>query len=121
MNLSTSGYVAVAVILGAPVVALVGFVFAAKRRSIHVADLGTLVLPPLLFVVVWAFREQLQTGWAMIIWPIVIVVVALYALGLKLLAVDRYAPQSERASKALLAILTLAAVAFALSVTQWLD
>jgi biotin transporter BioY len=72
-------------------------------------------------VVIGAFREQIQTGWAMIIWPIVIAVVSMYALGLKFLAVDRYTPQTERTSQALLTILVLVAVALGLSVKQWLD
>lgn len=121
MHLSVSGYVAVAVILGAPLVAIVGLAFAAHRRSLHATDFGALLLPALLFVAVGAFREQIQTGWAMIIWPIVIAVVSMYALGIKLLAVDRYASQSAKTSKALLIILVLMAVALGLLVKQWLD
>jgi hypothetical protein len=121
MALSTSGYAAVAILLAAPVAALSGFVFAARRRAVHITDAGTACLPLVAFVAVAAFREELHTGWAMIIWPVVIAVAALYALALKYVVVDPVFGNARRSSVLFLGVLSLAAMALGLFVPQLLE
>jgi len=121
MSLSISGYVVLILVIGAPLSALAGFIFAARRKSIHVPDFATPVVPALMFVAVGSFRTELLTGWAMVLWPLFIMVVSMYALSAKHLVIDRHIQRTKRTSSALLAVLMLGSFILSVSVPQLLE
>ncbi len=122
MKLSAFGYLVMFTLLGAPVSALYALYQAIKRAKFHVSDIGTLLVPPLIFLFVGRyFRPVLQTGWAMILWPIIIVVIAMYAFALKVAAIESRLSNHRAASIWLFIFISVLSLIVSFSVGPWYD
>ena len=121
MALSAFGYAVLIVVVCAPLAALWAVFRALRVRRLFWEDLGTLVTPPILFVAVGLTRADLQVGWAMVLWPIIIAVLAMYAYSVKATAVDSWAPSARRNSVALATVCSGAAILAALTVPPWYE
>jgi hypothetical protein len=121
MRLSAFGYLVLVVLLGAPVVAVASVTHLLKRKRAHLTDLGTVLLPPVLFVIVGRTRSDLQIGWAMLIWPILIAAASMYALGLKVALFDGRVLETRMSSRVLFAACLAASLLLALTISPWYD
>jgi formate hydrogenlyase subunit 3/multisubunit Na+/H+ antiporter MnhD subunit len=75
----------------------------------------------LTFVAIGATREEIQTGLAMIVWPVLIGMFSMYLFGSKLLIAQRFLSPNGLASRALLPVLVVVAGSLALAVPQFLE
>jgi hypothetical protein len=102
-------------------VALVALVYAYRNGTVWGADVAATILPMLAFVTVAATREEIQAGWAMLLWPVVVGMFSMYLVAAKLLLVQRFVAVSRTASNLLLGTLVLGAAALGLTVPQLLE
>ena len=109
------------VLIGAPALAAIALVGAHRHGRAHVTDYATLVVPTIMFAVVGYTREELRTGWALILWPVIVAVFSMYLLAAKVLVIDRGSVSSKRTSLLLLMILTGGSLVFSLLVPQLLE
>jgi hypothetical protein len=121
MGLSISGYVVLAVLIGAPITAIIAAGWAFKKQRVVWEDLGIVALPPIAFIVVGYFRPQIHLGWAMFLWPLIILILGLYAFALKVAVVDRWYPTVRRNSRLLAALFTGGAVILGSTVGPWYE
>jgi hypothetical protein len=121
MQLSAFGYLVLIVLLGAPVVAVASAIHLLKRKRAHWTDLGTVLLPPVLFVIVGRTRPDLQIGWAMLIWPILIAAATMYALGLKVALFDGRVLDTRASSRVLFTACFAGSLLLALTIGPWYD
>ena len=121
MALSVFGYVVLVTLTGAPLVAIVSVIYLVKRKHAHLTDLGTISLPPVAFVVVARTRPELQIGWAMMIWPILIAVASMYALGIKVALFDDVATVARTSSRVLFTVCLAASLVLGLTIGPWYD
>ena len=119
--LSTSGIAFFVALVGAPLVALLALFYEYRRGTPLGADAAATVLPTFVFIAVGATREEIQTGWAMIIWPVLIAMFSMYMVAAKLLVVQRFATSGRTASKLLLSTLLLGAATLGFTVPQILE
>jgi hypothetical protein len=116
MGLSAFGYAVLVILLGAPVAALTAIVSAAGHKRFFLADLGTLLLPPLVFIIAGLARPQIHLGWAMFFWPLMIVVTCMYAYAVKVWAVKRYPDRAVIISRILFGLTTSIALVLGITV-----
>jgi hypothetical protein len=83
-----------------------------------------MVLPAIVFLAAAVVvRPDLQIGWAMLLWPVTIVLGCMYAFALKALALVRY-PDASVAGKVSASVLIgclVIAIVLALTVPPWYD
>jgi hypothetical protein len=120
-SLDTAGSLFFFALVAGPILAAVALVAAHRHGRAHAADYGALVIPAVLFLLVGYAREELRTGWALILRPILIGVLSTYLLAGKVLIVDRNLTRTNRTSLLLLAALTIGALVFALLVPPLLE
>ena len=120
-TLDASGALFFFALAGAPVVAAVALLRSYRQGTLVAPDLGIPVLPTVAFLAVAIAREELRTGWALLVWPILIAMLSMYLLAAKLLLLQRLCYLSRNTSNVILLLLVSAAVAFALFVPQLLE
>ena len=108
-------------IIAAPVVAIWAAVLAARDDRFFFADAAAVVLSPVIFFVVGAMREGLRTGWALLLWPIIIFVVCAYIYGAKVLLLDDQIRTGRRVANAFLITCVTVAAVMALTVSPWYE
>ncbi len=121
MGLGVFGYILIAVLICAPISALWALNASRVRSRFQIVDIGTLLLPPLAFFIIGGLRRELQIGWALLFWPIIIAVVTMYALPLKVIALNLDASSPKRLSTGLFFVCLSAAVLLAFTVSPWHD
>jgi len=121
MGLSMFGYIVLAIIVGAVGCAFAAGIWAFRKRSLSPEDFGTLVLVPLSFFLVGSLREELHTGWALFLWPIIISVLCMYAFSAKVAFVDAATQTAHRNSRILFLAALAAVAAAALLVPPWYE
>ena len=121
MRLSVYGYIVLATIAGALICAFAGAAYAFRQRSLFVEDFGTLFLVPPLFFFLGMLREELRTGWAVILWPIIIAVICMYAFSSKVAFVDPVTRTPHLNSRILLLTCLIGVTALALTVPPWYE
>ncbi len=110
-----------AVLLGGPACAIAAILAARGRSQSHWLNLGTVVAPPVVFFAVAASTGTHDRGLGLGLWPVVVGLVACYAVAAKVFAVDRLPGVSARTtSVAWFFVLSLASVVFALLAPAWL-
>jgi hypothetical protein len=119
MQLSAFGYAVLITLLGAAVTAVVSAVYLIKRKHAYLTDLGTILLPPIAFFLVGRTRSEIQIGFALLIWPILIGAASMYAFGLKAALFDSGAPMAKASSRALFALCIGVAVVLGFLVGPW--
>ena len=120
-QLSTSGIAFFVALAGAPLVALLALTYAYRRGTVHGADLAATILPAFAFVAAGATRDEIQTGWAMILWPVFICMFSMYFVAAKILVVQRFVAMGKATSTLVLAALVLGAALLGLAVPQLLE
>jgi uncharacterized membrane protein YccC len=78
-------------------------------------------VPVITFIVIGSAREELRTGWALMLWPVLIAVVSTYLLAAKVFIVDRFVEDTRKSSLGLLVGLGAGALVLALVVPQLLE
>ena len=97
-TLDASGALFFFALAGAPVVAAVALLRSYRQGTLVAPDLGIPVLPTVAFLAVAIAREELRTGWALLVWPILIAMLSMYLLAAKLLLLQRFCYLSRNAS-----------------------
>jgi len=121
LRLSGFGYRVLAIVSGAPVAAVSGFIAAYKHQSLHWEDFSAILLAPLTFWIVGFFRRELHTGWAMLLWPIILGVVFMYLYAAKVLALDIWYHASHLRSRIFLGLSLVTAAVLGGLVPPWYD
>jgi hypothetical protein len=121
MGISVFGYIVFAVLVGAPASALWALRVSLKRGRFQIADIGTLLFPPIVFFLAGRLRPEIHIGWAMFLWPIIIAVVSMYAFALKVFALDSRVSKSALPSVGLFVVCLVVAVLLAFTVPPWYD
>ncbi len=121
MNLSPFGYAILAVILATPIVGIYAAARAHNNGSFHSADAGTIFGSPSIFMLVGYFRPELQVGWAMLFWPIILGTSATYLFALKITVIDPWLSKPRTASIMLFAFCNLASALLAVTVGPWYE
>ena len=120
-SLDAAGSLFFVFLFGGPVLAVLALVSAHRHNHANLWDYGVLVAPTFMFFVVGCQREELRTGWALLLWPVLIECASTYLVAGKLLIVNRVAPNTTRSSKILFVASMAAAVGGALAVPQLLE
>jgi hypothetical protein len=121
MGLSVFGYAALAILIGAPISAIWALYAAHGRGTFQLLDLGTTLLPPIAFLAIAVVRPELHFGYAVLFWPIIIAVVAMYCLPLKTIAVNLNAASPKRLSTVLFLVCLGSAVLLGIAVPPWYE
>lgn len=121
MGHSVFGYILFAVLICAPLSAIGAITVSGMRGRFQIVDIGTLLLPPLAFFVIGSLRSELHMGWAMLFWPIIVAVVSMYAVALKIFAIDPITSSARPISVGLFCVCAVAAALLALFVPPWYD
>jgi len=121
MALSLFGYVLIAAMMCAPIAAIWALIASRMRSHFQILDIGTLLLPPLAFIIASSLRPELQVGWAMLFWPVIIGVATMYALPLKAIALSLNISSPKRLSTNLFFVCLVVAVLLAFMVSPWYD
>jgi hypothetical protein len=110
-----------AVLLGGPACASAALVVARSRSEATWLNVGSVVVPPVVFFVVAASAGTQEQGLGLGLWPVVVGLVASYALAVKVFAVDRLPGVVARTtSLAWFIVLSVAAMVFAMLAPVWL-
>jgi hypothetical protein len=108
------------ILLGAPAGAFAAVLVAKRRGDFRAIDLGTLLLPPVVFFVVALEVKSQQEGVGLVFWPIVVAVLSAYAFVLKVFVADRALRLTAlQTSRALFLAMSASALAFALFAPRW--
>jgi hypothetical protein len=83
-------------------------------------DLGIVVLPAVAFFVAALFRRDLQIGFAMILWPIIVGTVSMYVFAGKT-ALARRAADPRLVTRLSALVCTVIALVLAMSVPPWYE
>lgn len=121
MGLSLFGYAVLAILLGAPLAAAWALYTSNRHHSFQILDFGSMLLPPFAFLAVAVVRPELHTGYAIVVWPIIIAVGAMYSLLLKTFALNLNASTAKRLSTVLFVVCLSCAVLLGLAVPPWYD
>lgn len=113
-------YAVVAILIGAGLSAAWTIHVLNTRNRLQMLDFGTMLMPPCAFLLVSMARPELHVGYAMLIWPVVIAAFAMYAMPLKVIALNLGATP-KYISAALFWVSVSAAVVLGLSVPPWHD
>ena len=119
--LSLSGLIFFAALACAPIAAFAGVAYGYRRGTAYASDVAATVLPMLLFVAIGATREDLKTGLAMIVWPVLVGMLSMYLVAAKLLVAQRFFRSSRVASNIFLVALLFSAGSLAIAVPQLLE
>ena len=110
------------VFLGGLVGALLAVVAASRRGDFRAIDVGTLLLPSVVFFIVALEAKSQQHGSGLVFWPIAIAVISAYAFVLKVFVADRALRLTAlQTSRALLLAMSGGALALAFLAPPWLD
>ena len=121
MKLSVFGYVVVFITIGAFTIPAISAFRAQSTHRLFVADLGTVVLAPIAFGAVGALRAELHTGYALLLWPIIIAVLGMYLFTFRVWVMDAVSSTHHRTSQVLsLGFVGLSIIA-ALTVPPWYE
>lgn len=121
MRLSAFGYTVFSILVAAPILVVASSVWVARRGRFFMADIAAIFLPPVVFFAVGMLREELRTGWALILWPIIIFVVCAYAYSAKAVYLNRRVKNPSRSANIFLLTCMVAAAVAALAVPPWHD
>ena len=110
------------VLLGGLAGALLAVVTATRRGDFRAIDVGTLLLPPVVFFVVALEVKSQQEGVGLVFWPLVVALVSAYAFVLKVFVADRALPLTAlQTSRALFLAMSGSALALAFLAPPWLE
>jgi hypothetical protein len=121
IGMSAFGYIVSGIVIGAPVLAIVALIMAAQQHRFQFFDVGTLLLPPVVFIAIGSFRPEIHIGFAMLFWPIIIAVVSMYAFALKVLAIDKTLSHPVPFSAGLFLSSLLVAIVLGAAVPPWYE
>jgi uncharacterized membrane protein YozB (DUF420 family) len=109
-------------LLGAPTCAVAAFLAARHAGQSSWLNLATVLLPPILFFTVAVAAGTQDAGLGLALWPIVVALVASYALALKVFAVDRIPGSVARITSLVwLVSLSVGSVVFAMLAPAWFE
>jgi hypothetical protein len=111
------------VLVAVPLALAVVPVAAARRsRSLFATDIGLVILPAVAFVVsVGTFNEAAQIGWALIIYPFLIVWLSVAALYVRVFFLPRVGVRPSVGATGTLLLAIAAASAFGAMVAPWYE
>lgn len=124
MSISNLGWSLIVTIVCAPVSALLALAVSLWRKRLQIPDMGTLFLPPLLFLLIAGRRPELQIGFAIPVWLIVVAVLSMYALAIKVCAFDlrtQRKPYDFKISVGLLLLGLVSAAVMASKIEPWYE
>jgi hypothetical protein len=109
-----------AVLLGGPISALAAIVVARERGQSSWFNAGCVIVPPALFLATAILADTQDSGLGIALWPVVVGLIASFALAAKVFAVDRLpGVEARKTSAAWFAALSLAAIGFAVVAPIW--
>ncbi len=106
------------VIAGGIVLCVIAAIYAGRHRRLFIEDFGTVLLIPILFLLIAGYRD-LAMG--LIVWPIVLAVILMYAFAAKVSFVDRPSGHAHRNSKWLFYSALFCAVGAAVVLPPWYE
>ena len=107
-------------LLAGPLLAALALIAAYRHGRAQALDWAVLLVPPALFFGVGFSREELRSGFALVLWPILLFAGCGYLLAAKILVVDRWSSPA-RSSRTLFSLTAFGAVCLALVVPQLLS
>ena len=120
-SLDVAGSLFLLALIAGPVLAAIALVAAHRHGRTNAADYGVVFVPVITFIVIGGMRDELRTGWALFIWPVLIAAGSTYLLAAKILLVDRFVKDTKRSSLGLFVSLALAAASMGIFVPQLLE
>ena len=108
------------VLLGGPICGMAAIVVARERRQSSWFDIGSIFVPPALFVAAASLVGTQDEGLGLALWPVVVALTASFALALKVFVVDRLPRVAPRKTSFIwFAFLSVASAAFATVAPLW--